>query len=361
MSTLKTLKNISAYQAGESKIAGKNDVIKLSSNESPFGPSQKVLDKIKKVSATANRYPESGSVQLKDSISKRYKLNKKNIFCANGSDEILGLICQLYLTKGDEVIIPHNSFLMYEIYSKINNAKVIKSKTIDYNVDVKSILSSISKKTKIIFIANPNNPTGLYLDKLSLDQFIKKIPKKIIIVLDAAYAEYLSENDYESGMSYIKKYDNIIVTRTFSKIYGLASLRLGWCYTNQDIISLLDKIRGPFNVNRIAQEAGAVAVLEKNVEKKLISHNKIWLKKVKDELSKLPLVVYDSQANFIFIKCKKGIKEKDRLNKYLLSKSIIIRTLDNYNMPECIRVTIGTEKENKILIGAFKSFFKNDK
>jgi histidinol-phosphate aminotransferase len=361
MNTIKTLKNISTYKAGASKILGKNSVIKLSSNESPFGPSQKVLDKIKKISGTTNRYPESGSVELKDSISKRYKLNKKNIFCANGSDEILGLICQLYLTKGDEVIIPNNSFLMYEIYSKINNAKIIKSKTIDYCVDTKSILNSINKKTKIIFIANPNNPTGLYLDKLSLHSFIKKIPKRIIIVLDAAYAEYLDKNDYESGMSYIKKNENIIVTRTFSKIYGLASLRLGWCYANQNIISLLDKIRGPFNVNRIAQEAGAIAVLEKNVEKKLISHNKYWLKKIKDEFNKLPLVVYDSQANFIFIKLRKGIKEKIMLNRYLLSKSIIIRTLDNYNMPECIRVTIGTEEENKILISVFKSFFKNDK
>jgi histidinol-phosphate aminotransferase len=361
MNTIKTLKNISAYKAGASKILGKNSVIKLSSNESPFGPSQKVLDKIKKISGTTNRYPESGSVELKDSISKRYKLNKKNIFCANGSDEILGLICQLYLTKGDEVIIPNNSFLMYEIYSKINNAKIIKSKTIDYCVDTKSILNSINKKTKIIFIANPNNPTGLYLDKLSLHSFIKKIPKRIIIVLDAAYAEYLDKNDYESGMSYIKKNENIIVTRTFSKIYGLASLRLGWCYANQNIISLLDKIRGPFNVNRIAQEAGAIAVLEKNVEKKLISHNKYWLKKIKDEFNKLPLVVYDSQANFIFIRLRKGIKEKIMLNRYLLSKSIIIRTLDNYNMPECIRVTIGTEEENKILISVFKSFFKNDK
>ena len=361
MNTIKTLKNISTYKAGASKILGKNSVIKLSSNESPFGPSQKVLDKIKKISDTINRYPESGSVELKDSISKRYKLNKKNIFCANGSDEILGLICQLYLTKGDEVIIPNNSFLMYEIYSKINNAKIIKSKTIDYRVDTKSILDSINKKTKIIFIANPNNPTGLYLDKLSLHSFVKKIPKRIIIVLDAAYAEYLDKNDYESGMSYIKKNENIIVTRTFSKIYGLASLRLGWCYSNQNIISLLDKIRGPFNVNRIAQEAGSVAVLEKSVEKKLISHNKYWLKKIKDEFNKLPLVVYDSQANFIFIRLRKGIKEKIMLNRYLLSKSIIIRTLDNYNMPECIRVTIGTEKENKILISVFKLFFKNDK
>ena len=169
MNTQKTLKNINPYLAGKSKITGKKGVIKLSSNESPFGPSANVLAKIKTISNSTNRYPESGSLKLKDSISKRYNLNKNNIFCANGSDEILGLICQLYLTKGDEVIIPKNSFLMYEIYSKINNAKVINSKTLDYRVDTKNILKNINKKTKIIFIANPNNPTGTYLNKFELD------------------------------------------------------------------------------------------------------------------------------------------------------------------------------------------------
>jgi histidinol-phosphate aminotransferase len=361
MNTQKTLKNINPYLAGKSKITGKKGVIKLSSNESPFGPSANVLAKIKTISNSTNRYPESGSLKLKDSISKRYNLNRNNIFCANGSDEILGLICQLYLTKGDEVIIPKNSFLMYEIYSKINNAKVINSKTLDYRVDTKNILKNINKKTKIIFIANPNNPTGLYIDKFDLDSFIKKIPKRIIIVLDAAYAEYLNNHDYENGMKYVRGNNNVIVTRTFSKIYGLASLRLGWCYANLEIIALLDKIRGPFNVNSIAQEAGAIAILEKGIEKKLIAHNEKWLKKIKTEFIKLPVTVYDSQANFIFIKLVKGVSQQKKLNKHLLSHSIIIRTLDNYNMSDCIRVTIGTEKENKLLINSFKSFFKNEK
>ena len=361
MNTRNKLKNINTYKAGSSKILGKKNVIKLSSNESPFGPSLKVLKVIQQVSNTANRYPESESRSLKNSISKRYKLNKKNIFCANGSDEILGLICQLYLTKDDEVIIPKNSFLMYEIYSKIHNAKIIKSKTSNFEVDTNNILSNINKKTKIIFVANPNNPTGLYIDKNNLNKFIKKIPKRIILVLDAAYAEYITSSDYENGMKYVSKYKNIIVTRTFSKIYGLASLRLGWCYANEEIIELLNRIRGPFNVNRVAQEAGSIAIAEEDIERKLVVHNSKWLKTIKLELNKLPLTIYNSQANFIFIKLNNGITEKKKLNKYLLSKSIIIRTLDNYNLPECIRVTIGTESENKLLISAFKSFFKNAK
>jgi histidinol-phosphate aminotransferase len=162
-------------------------------------------------------------------------------------------------------------------------------------------------------------------------------------------------------MKYVRDNKNVIVTRTFSKIYGLASLRLGWCYANLEIIALLDKIRGPFNVNSIAQEAGAIAILEKGIEKKLIAHNEKWLKKIKTEFIKLPVTVYDSQANFIFIKLVKGVSQQKKLNKYLLSHSIIIRTLDNYNMSDCIRVTIGTEKENKLLINSFKSFFKNEK
>ena len=357
----KIIKNIKNYQGGKSEILGMKSVIKLSSNESPFGPSKKVLKKIKELSLNTNRYPESNSINLKKSISKRHNIAITNIFCANGSDEILGLICQLYLNKGDEVIIPKNSFLMYEIYSKINGAKIINSQTNDFAVNTDNILKKITKKTKLIFIANPNNPTGLSIPKSNLDNFIKKIPIRILVVLDGAYAEYLGNKNYESGMSYVSNYKNVLVTRTFSKIYGLASLRLGWCYANEKIIRLLDKIRGPFNVNKIAQAAGSIAILEKSIEKKLISHNTIWLNKIKDELKKLPLVIYDSEANFLFIKLKKGIKEKENLNKYLLNKSIIIRTLDNYNIHDCIRITVGTAKENLVLIKSFKSFYSNEK
>tara|TARA_B110001454_G_scaffold137987_1_gene128272 strand:- start:2754 stop:3824 length:1071 start_codon:yes stop_codon:yes gene_type:complete len=353
----KLLSNIKTYQGGVSYIPGKRNVIKLSSNESPFGPSKKVLLKIKSMTKNINRYPSSDCSDLKKKIGKRYKLPVNNIFCGNGSDEILGLACQLFLEKGDEVIIPKNSFLMYEIYSKINSAKIIFSSTKDYVVSVKDVIKKINRKTKIIFIAHPNNPTGLFLSKQEINRLVSKIPKKVILIIDAAYAEFIKDNSYDNGISLFKKNKNIIVTRTFSKIYGLASLRLGWCIAAKEIIYMMDKIRGPFNVNQVAQAAGCEAIMDIAYEKKIIKHNLKWLEKIKTELKNLPIKIYDGKANFLFMNV--GKDNKDKLNKFLLSKSIIVRTLENYNINDCIRVSIGTSIENIKFIKLMKIFFKN--
>ena len=351
------LNRIKTYEGGKSIISGKKNVIKLSSNESPFGPSSRVLKAIEKVSKKTNRYPIADCSELKKNICKKFKVLKKNIFCGNGSDEILGLLCQLLLTKGDEVIIPKHSFLMYEIYSSINNAKIKYSSVSDYSFLVDNIIKKISKKTKIIFIAQPNNPTGIYLKKKDLNKLVNKVPKKIMIVIDAAYSEFINKADYTDGLNFIKNNNNIIVTHTFSKIYGLASLRLGWCAAPQRVISLLDKIRGPFNVNQVAQTAGCEALNDVSYEKKVLEHNSIWLKKFKSELSKLPMKVYDSQANFIFIK----VKDVKTINKYLLSNGVIIRTLENYDIFDCIRVSIGTTSENKKFLKLMNKFYKHAK
>ena len=269
-------------------------------------------------------------------------------------DEILGLACQLFLNKGDEVIIPKHSFLMFEIYSKISGGVVKRSSTKNLRFDVKSILNKITKKTKIIFIAQPNNPTGFYLSKEELRLLISRVPKKIFIIIDSAYAEYVTDKDYSNGINFAKKYKNIIVTRTFSKIYGLASLRLGWCYAHTDIIKLMNKVRGPFNVNQIAQLAGVEALKDKKYEKNAINHNKFWLKKMNSELSRLPVNVYDSRANFLLINVGKSVK---KLNQYLLSKSIIVRLMDKYNLPDCIRLSIGKSTENRKVLKAMKEFY----
>ena len=347
------LNNIKTYEGGNSHIPGKKNIIKLSSNESPFGPSKKVLNAISRASKKTNRYPVADCFELKKNICKKFKVPIKNIFCGNGSDEILGLLCQLFLSKNDEVIIPKHSFLMYEIYASINNAKIKYSNVDDYAFKVEDIIKNITNKTKIIFIAQPNNPTGMYLDKKSLERLIKRIPKRIMIVIDAAYSEFINNADYTDGLNIMKKNSNIIVTHTFSKIYGLASLRLGWCAAPSRIINLLDKIRGPFNVNQIAQIAGSIALNDKNYEKKVINHNKIWLKKFKLELAKLPIKVYESQANFVFIK----VSDVNKLNKYLLSNGIIVRTLENYNIHDCMRISIGTALENKKFLKLIKNYF----
>ena len=351
-----TLNKIKTYEGGKSIIPGKKNIIKLSSNESPFGPSSRVLKAIKQISGKTNRYPSADCLELKKNICKRFKVPTKNIFCGNGSDEILGLLCQLLLSKNDEVIIPKHSFLMYEIYASINNAKIKYSNVDDYSFIVDDIIKKITKKTKIIFIAQPNNPTGMYLDKKNLNKLLKKLPKRTMVVIDAAYSEFINNRDYTDGLNLVTKNSNIIVTHTFSKIYGLASLRLGWCAAPEKIINLLDKIRGPFNVNQIAQIAGSVALSDINYEKKVIRHNTIWLKKFKSELSELPVKVYNSQANFIFIK----VRNAKELNKYLLSNGIIVRTLDNYEIFDCLRISIGTTLENKKFLNLIKKFFENE-
>ena len=351
---MKKLKNIKLYEGGISSIPGKKQVIKVSSNESPFGPSLRVQKAISTAKSKTHKYPDGNSLELKNALSKKTKLNINNLFVGNGSDEILGLACQLFLNKGDEVIIPKHSFLMFEIYSKISGGVVKRSSTKNLRFDVKSILNKITKKTKIIFIAQPNNPTGFYLSKEELRLLISRVPKKIFIIIDSAYAEYVTDKDYSNGINFAKKYKNIIVTRTFSKIYGLAALRVGWCYAHTDIIKLMNKVRGPFNVNQIAQLAGVEALKDKKYEKNAINHNKFWLKKMNSELSRLPVNVYDSRANFLLINVGKSVK---KLNQYLLSKSIIVRLMDKYNLPDCIRLSIGKSTENRKVLKAMKEFY----
>tara|TARA_Y100000748_G_scaffold187805_1_gene157265 strand:+ start:2323 stop:3381 length:1059 start_codon:yes stop_codon:yes gene_type:complete len=352
---MKSLSNIKIYEGGASNIPGKRKVIKMSSNESPFGPSPNVVSKIRETIRKTNRYPDGEYKKLKKAISTKFNLPESNLFCGNGSDEILGIACQLFLKKGDEVIIPKHSFLMFEIYSKINGGIVKTSRTTKLRFQVEDILNKINSKTKIIFLAQPNNPTGFYLNKKELSKLVKKVPKKIIIILDAAYAEYMTDNEYSTGIDYAKKNKNIIVTRTFSKIYGIASLRLGWCYAHRDIINLMNKIRGPFNVNHVAQEAGIAALRDKKYQLKAIKHNKYWLEKMKFKLSQLPIYVHDSRANFLLLDVGKNAS---KLNRFLLSKSIIVRTMEKYGLKSCIRVSIGKSRENIKLLDVMDRFYK---
>ena len=351
---MKNLRKIAKYEGGVSSIPGKKNVIKLSSNESPFGPSKSVQKVLLSVHKKTNRYPDGNSIALRKSISKKFKINIDNIFCGNGSDEILGLACQLFLKKGDEVIIPKHSFLMYEIYTKINNGKIRFASTKNLNFQIDEILKKINKKTKMIFIAHPNNPTGYYLSKKDLKILITKVPKNIKIIIDTAYAEYMTDPDYSNGLDLAKRYKNLIITRTFSKIYGLASLRLGWCYAHKDIIELMNKIRGPFNVNHSAQVAGIAAIKDTKYEKKMVNHNKYWLNKMYLELLKLPIEPLNSRANFILIKVGEDV---DRLVQFLMSKSIIVRKMSEYKLNDYIRVSVGKADENKKFLRAISKFY----
>ena len=241
--------NIEAYKPGKSKVKKFKNVIKLSANESALGISPKAKKIITKKHLNLDKYPDAKSQDLRKSISKFYHCNINKIICGSGSDEIIQLICQLFLNKNDEVVLPEYSFLMYRIYSKIVGAKVIFAKENKFKVSIKEILKKTNKKTKIVFIANPNNPTGTYLTKIELIELRKKLNKHILLVIDDAYAEYMKNHDYVSGLELFKNKENVFILRTFSKIFGLASLRIGWGYGSKKIINVLNIIKPPFNVN----------------------------------------------------------------------------------------------------------------
>ena len=248
-----TINQIAKYIPGESLINGKKDVIKLSSNESPFKIPTKVSAIFERLVSEFNLYPDGDSNILKKSLSKNFKINFSQIICGNGSDDILSLVAQAFSDGNSEIICSQYGFIYYPIVAKISGAKVLTAKTDGLNISCKNILSLITKKTKIIFFANPNNPTGTIILRDELIKFISNVPKNVIIVIDGAYSEFVTNKNYSNGLDLVKKFPNIIVTRTFSKIYALAGLRLGWAYSSKSIIEILEKIRGPFNVNSIAQ------------------------------------------------------------------------------------------------------------
>ena len=245
--------NLVAYKPGRSNANNRKKIIKLSANESALGIGKKVQKILKTFDKKISKYPDSKFENLTNVISKKYKCNQNQIICGSGSDEIIQMLCQLFLKKGDEVIVPQYSFLMYRIYAKIVDAKVIYSKENNFKVSIKEILKKVTKKTKLVFLANPNNPTGTYLTNNEFIELRKKLNSRILLVVDDAYFEYMVNKDYTSGLEIFKNKKNVFILRTFSKIHGLASLRIGWGYGNKKIIEELYKIKPPFNVNKIAQ------------------------------------------------------------------------------------------------------------
>mgnify|MGYP003689078833 FL=1 len=350
--------SIEAYKPGKSNIGKIKNAIKLSANESALGVSPKVKKILNDKNLILSKYPDSKAKVLRKEISKKFNCDFNRIICGSGSDEIIQLICQLYLKKSDEVIVPQYSFLMYRIYAQIVGAKVIFSKEKNFKVSVSEIIKKITKKTKIVFIANPNNPTGTYLTKLELIELRKKLRKNILLVLDDAYFEYMKNNDYKSSLELFKNKDNVIIIRTFSKIYGLASLRVGWGYASKKIIDAMNLIKPPFNVNQLAQTAATEALRDKNFVNKSVKHNIVEAKKIKNILEKLNIFSNEVAANFLLLNFDKCKFSANYVFNKLQLKGIILRSLENgYNIKNKLRLTIGSNKENTKFIKAIKSIF----
>ena len=310
---------------------------------------------LKKNPFSISRYPDSSANELRYELSKKFKININNVICGNGSDEILSLYARCFSGPGDEVIYSKHGFLVYPIAIKAAGSTPISVAEKNYKADVNNIIKKASKKTKICYIANPNNPTGTYLSKKELIKLRENLPKKCLLVIDSAYAEYVDESDYTDGLDLAKKYNNIACTRTFSKIYGLAALRVGWAYSSKEIIELMNRIRLPFNLNSVGQKAAIAAINDKNFINKAIKHNKKWKPFIEKKLNNLGLTIIPGVANFVLVKFK-NTKQANNCYTYLESKGIYVRKINEYGLPQFLRITVGLKNENITLCKTISKF-----
>ena len=353
---LPKFKNIKAdkYIAGSSSFRTKIAKIKLSANESALGPSPKAIREYNKVSKNFKRYPDSEGISLRKILAKKFRLDPNRIILGSGSDQIFEIICRAFINKNDEVIVTQYSFIIYRMYSKINGAKIIYAKEKDFKTSVDNILSCVTNKTKVVFLANPNNPTGTYIDKKELIRLRRKLRSNILLVIDDAYFEYVNDRDYSSGLKLFLKSKNVVITRTFSKIYGLAGLRVGWGYSSRRIINVLNQLKPPFNVSRPALFAASAAVNDTTWLKKEINHVKKWSKKMFEIFKKLRIETNKSSTNFLLINFNKLNVSSKKIFKDLARSGILLRKMDIYGIKNSLRVTIGNSKENLKFISRLK-------
>jgi histidinol-phosphate aminotransferase len=351
--------DIAAYVPGESAVPGGLTPIKLSSNETPLGPSPKARAAYLAEAAHLERYPDGAVTALRNAIGRVYGLDPARIVCGSGSDELLSLLAHAYIGPGDEAIYSEHGFLVYKIAIQACGGTPVVAPETDRTVDVDAILKRVTSKTRVVFVANPNNPTGTFIPIDEVRRLHAGLPKNVLLVLDGAYAEYVRRNDYEAGMELVATSDNTVMTRTFSKIHGLAALRLGWAYAPAAVCDVLNRIRGPFNINSAAIAAGVAAIEDKAHVEEGFQHNAAWLPWLTAEVEKLGLKVTPSVGNFILIDfpddARRGATAADA---FLKSRAIILRRVAGYGFPNALRMTVGTEEENRKTVAALADFLK---
>ena len=347
---------ISAYVPGKSGAKGAK-VHKLSSNESPIGASAKAIAAYKAVADTLELYPDGSATLLRTAIANRYGLMPENIVCGAGSDELLQLLAHAYLGPGDEAIYSQYGFLVYPIAIQSNGATPVVAPEKDFLADVDAILARVTDRTRMVFLANPNNPTGRYLPFSEVKRLHAGLPGNVLLILDAAYAEYVRRNDYEAGLELVATSANVVMTRTFSKIYGLAALRLGWAYCPAHVADVLNRVRGPFNISGPAIAAGAAAMADHDFVERAVAHNDTWLPWLSRELSGFGLDVTPSVGNFVLVHFPADTgRNAHAADAYLQENGFVVRRMDAYGLPGALRISIGTDEANRGLASCLKAF-----
>lgn len=353
--------DISPYVGGRAAVPGVAKVVKLSSNESPLGPSPAALAALDQAKASVALYPEGSALVLREAIGEVYKLDPARIVTSgDGSDALLTMLANAYLQPRDEVVFSQHAFLVYKIATLANSARPVvvpeKNSNTGLKIDVDAMLAAVTGKTRMLYIANPNNPTGSYLTRDEMAKLHAGLPKSVLLVIDAAYSEYVTAKDYESGIELVNKFDNVVMTRTFSKLYGLAGLRIGWMYASAAICDVINRIRGPFNTALLQQLAGAAAVRDRAHFWKSVEHNNTWLPWITAEIRKTGLRVDDSVANFVLIHFPQGAKSAAAADAFLSKNGVILRGVASYGLPDCLRMTVGSEDENRLAVSLLQQF-----
>ena len=351
--------DIAPYVGGNTPAGGIPEAYKLSSNESALGPSPAAVDAYERARTGLQLYPEGSARPLREALGEAHGLNPERIVCGNSSGELLTMLGNTYLRPGDEVIFSAHAFLLYRIITLANGAVPVVVPEKNLKVDVGRMLEAIGPRTRIVYLANPNNPTGTYLTSEEVRRLHAGIPSSTLLVIDAAYAEYVRRNDYDAGIEMVSQFDNVVMTRTFSKVYGLAGLRVGWAFCPAPVADALNRVRGPFNVSVPAQAAAIAALGDKRHIEAVVEHNEKWKGWLIEQLRRLGLRVDDSVGNFVLIHFpESGPHTAKAVDAYLSARGLVLRGVTNYGLPHCLRMTVGPEEANRRVVETLAEFLK---
>lgn len=342
--------DVEPYVGGEAKIPGVAEPVRLAANENPLGPSPTAAAAYRDLAGTLHRYPDGGASALRAGLAELHGLRAENIVCGAGSDELISLLVRAYAGPGDEVLHSAHGFLMYPIAARTAGATVVAAPERNLTADVDALLARTGERTRLVFLANPNNPTGTYLPEAEVRRLLAGLPEHTLLVLDAAYAEYVEATDYTDGARLVEETGRVVMTRTFSKIYGLAALRLGWAYCPPEVADVLHRVRGPFNVGVPAQAAGLAALGDQAHVRASAGHNARWRTWFAEQLARLNMRAEPSQGNFVLV----PFADAAAAAEYLKSRGILVRRMASYGLPGHLRITIGSEPEMRALVDALQ-------
>ena len=349
--------DVSPYVGGESSISGQNRAIRLASNENPLGPSPRAAAAYAALEGELHRYPDGAAQELRETIARVEELDAARIVCGAGSDELIALLVRGYAGPGDEVLHSEYGFLMYSIMAKTAYASPVAAPEPCLRADVDALLARVTGKTRLAFLANPNNPTGSFLAEAELRRLRAGLPEQVLLVIDSAYAEYVTEDGYVSGAQLVEAFDNVVMIRTFSKIHGLAALRLGWAYCPPEVAGVLNRLRGPFNISQAAQAAGVAAMNDREHVARSCRHNTRWRAWTSERFANFGLRPSPSAGNFLLVRFPEQSEHSAKTAlTHFKANGILVRDLAAYGLPDCLRITIGTEADNRAVAEAIESF-----